>query len=361
MDSSAPKYGAKGHALDQFVRNALTDQQRQEMYVVRVAGPNAGHTVLTADGEHVALRSIPVAAVSDPTCNLVISAGSEVDLDVLEMEIDKLDKLGYPVTDRLWVHEQATILTPEMRDREGGNDSPIQNRIGSTGKGIGEARAERIRRTAPIANDCAEELMAMGAQLLSRKLWDYIASGEDTEHRTIVIEGTQGYGLGLHAGCYPFCTSSDCRSVDFAAMAGVPLADYAVTTHVVYRTFPIRVAGNSGPMHEELDWAELSERSGGYIKPEKTTVTKKIRRIGSWDSPLATEAFGANRLSVDTRPWLMFADYVDPSLAGSTNVHQVAKSELLQDFIDSKVRPCWGRMPYFIGTGPGTGVFTSVR
>ncbi|WP_369007005.1 adenylosuccinate synthetase, partial [Staphylococcus aureus] len=38
---------------------------------------------------------------------------------------------------------------------------------------------------------------------------------------SIILEGTQGYGLGLHAGMYPYCTSSNTRSIDFLAMAAI--------------------------------------------------------------------------------------------------------------------------------------------
>ena len=57
------QYGseAKGHALDQYVRNCLTDEQRNDLIVVRIAGPNAGHTVVHQPiGKHVALRPIPL-------------------------------------------------------------------------------------------------------------------------------------------------------------------------------------------------------------------------------------------------------------------------------------------------------------
>lgn len=352
---------AKGHACDQFIRNALNDQQRQDLIAVRVAGPNAGHTVVhQPTGDHVALRCIPVAVISDPECLLVVAPGSEVDLDVLRDEARMLeDDYGFDRS-RLWIHEQATILTADYREREGGNDGPMQQRIGSTGKGIGVARAERIMRRALIVKDAELDLHDEGYQVLTEKAWRYWLGAEDAPDRTVVIEGTQGYGLGLHAGFYPFCTSSDCRSVDFVAMAGVPLADYHVTTHVVYRTFPIRVAGNSGPLAHERDWAELAERTDGYIKPEKTTVTKKIRRIGGWDGNLAKAAFQANRLSFDTRPWLMFADYVDPSLAGCTDVERLWDSDQLRSFMVQASEAWEGSgdtWPYFVATGANSGVF----
>jgi len=107
----------------------------------------------------------------------------------------------------------------------------------------------------------------------------------------VVIEGTQGYGLGLHAGHYPTCTSSDTRAIDFLAMAGVmpwaPGVD-GVSIWLVARVFPIRVAGASGPLKGETTWEELG------LPEERTTVTKKIRRVGEWDAELIRDAVVAN-------------------------------------------------------------------
>jgi adenylosuccinate synthase len=107
----------------------------------------------------------------------------------------------------------------------------------------------------------------------------------------VVIEGTQGYGLGLHTAQYPQVTSSDCRAIDFLGMAGISPWDLRVSPFeviVVARTFPIRVAGNSGPLFEETTWEKLG------LPPEHTTVTNKIRRVGGWDSDLLREAVVAN-------------------------------------------------------------------
>ena len=60
------------------------------------------------------------------------------------------------------------------------------------------------------------------------------------------------------------------------------------------RTLPIRVAGESGPLFAETTWEQLADESNGYIRPERTTVTNLIRRVGRWDSELAREAVQAN-------------------------------------------------------------------
>lgn len=174
---------------------------------------------------------------------------------------------------------------------------------GSTQKGIGAARASRLMRTARLASDYAGHRITDDLYLGS-VLCDTadVLGGQSS----VLIEGTQGYGLGLHAGYYPHCTSGDCRAIDFLAQAGLPPQD--VETWVVLRTFPIRIAGNSGPLDGEVDWATVG------VDPEFTTVTKKMRRVGLWDMGLARAAVKANGGGARVRVALTFADYWWPEL-----------------------------------------------
>ena len=129
----------------------------------------------------------------------------------------------------------------------------------------------------------------------------------------IVIEGTQGFRLGLHAGYYPQCTSSDCRAIDFLAMAGIAPWDAGITDFdvwVVVRAFPIRVAGNSGPMLDETTWQALG------LPDEYTTVTQKVRRVGGWDDDLLLDAVEANGGPDVVKVAYAMADQRWPELAG---------------------------------------------
>ena len=282
---------------------------------IRVGGPNAGHTVYDSNGVKYPFRHLPVAAVVNDT-QLAIGPGSEINLEVLAEEIGWLEDNGHRWKQRVFVHPQATILLPEHIEAE----TEMRGRVGSTAKGIGAARAERLWRRAPTAADMADQLWDMGCTVMGGDV-EWVPEGRH------LIEGTQGYGLGLHAGHYPFCTAGDCRNVDFLAQSGLPLG-VQTTTWVVFRTFPIRVAGNSGPMFEEQTWDEMSRFSDGYIQPERTTVTKLTRRIGRWDRYLARDAMAANGFghAQPVRPVLMFVDYLDPGLAGETSLAAIHRS-----------------------------------
>lgn len=314
------QYGseAKGHVADQLSR---PDVAGDNVVVVRVAGPNAGHTVYgqcpsdcQPDASHMSgdlwighpwrLRSVPVGAVSNRNADLVISAGSEIDDSVLLDEVTALDTAGYQVSSRLRIDAQATLLEPRHIKEE--VDAEIQKRLGSTAKGIGAARADRLWRLAALWGDPhAPEDRVDTAEYLRARL---------SQGATVIIEGTQGYGLGLHAGHYPQCTSSDCRAIDFLAMAGVSPWMPEVDEFGVWlaaRVRPIRVAGNSGYIKGETSWAELG------LPEEHTTVTKKVRRVGEWDGDLVRRAVIANGGAPIVRVALTMVDSIYDEIRNS--------------------------------------------
>lgn len=293
------QYGseAKGHVAWRVARDHHTH------YMVRIGGPNAGHTVYDRQGNRFALRQIPVGAIL-PDVHLVIAAGSEIDTDVLDTEISTLEQAGHDIRGRLLIDRNATIIEQIHKDTEqfGGMNS----RLGSTAKGIGAARADKLMRKALTAEQAGLEVCDTQTVL----------GDADRRNAGIVIEGTQGYGLGLSAGHYPYATSGNCRAIDFLSQAGLwPQSPPDVW--IVYRTYPIRVAGNSGPMHSETTWEDLAALTSGYVQPERTTVTQKIRRVGVWDPDLARRSYLANSGAGRTHLALMFADYWEPSIAGT--------------------------------------------
>lgn len=291
---------AKGHVTKRVMEWRRGDGER--VVNVRVAGPNAGHCVLDHNGVKFALRSVPVGAVySDVT--LLVAPGSEIEPAVLFDEVRVLLEAGHGIAGRMYIHGEATVLTTQHQQTEVG----MQERMGSTGKGIGAARADRIMRTAKRVKD-SEFLVGMLAT------YGIGIVGDDEMYAlydgaAVVVEGTQGYGLGMHAGYYPQCTSSDCRAVDFLAMSGLdPTFTEDYVPWVVARVHPIRVAGNSGPLKGETSWEDLG------LDQEFTTVTKKVRRVGEWDKDLVNAAIRANGPQV--RVALTMFDQRVPEAAG---------------------------------------------
>lgn len=336
---------AKGHVCAQIHR-------RWPCIGVRVGGPNAGHTVVDQNGKHWAFRHLPVAAIADPDAPLFLAAGSEIDPIVLNREIMEVEDEGIPVQPRLFIDRNATWL--EKRHIEEETASSLDD-TGSTKKGIGAARADRIWRKARRIIECDDVL----GELVS-DTHDLMTALAALHGRDIVIEGTQGYGLGLHTDWYPHTTSGNCRAVDCLAQAGLlPGPDGEAHVWLVFRTYPIRIAGNSGEMLEETTWDDLTRATGGYVQPELTTVTKKTRRVGLWDSELAKKAVDANGgCGKHLHPCLMFADYWQPDLANISSFEKFTNL-LTDETIDaiSKVEHDIGQGLALFGTGPDTVVW----
>jgi len=346
----------KGHVTAQLVHRL--GASNTEMVLVRVGGPNAGHSAIDRYGRKWALRQIPVGAVINTECPIVLGAGSEIDLEVLDDEVTSLEDAGIPILNRLQVDASATIIEPAHRADEQANN--LTARVGSTGKGIGAARADRIWRTAPIFDNFH---MVEGyaprvdyGPVVERDTAEMLQEA-DYEGVHVIIEGTQGYGLGFHTEYYPYATSSDCTAQAFMAMVGI-LPVNGLRVWIVYRTYPIRVAGHSGPLYRETTWEALADATDAHIQPERTTVTQKVRRVGHWDDMLATKALLANgappdwrylskeeQRSTHIRPCLMFCDYIDPSVAYADRLTDI-DPEMFELFTDGIGAPA------MYGTGP---------
>lgn len=295
------QYGseAKGHVTQRLAERAAA--WGRYPHIVRVAGPNAGHTGYDKTGVPWALRQVPVASVISSPATLGIAAGSEIDLPVLLDEIDKLTFAGLMQDKILWVSSEATMINQIHKAQEMGDATfkvggvnvsageDLIAKIGSTGKGIGAARADRLMRQAVRLLDDENAIKELTARnvIIAPSRFNIRSMCHNNQH--LIVEGTQGFGLGLRAGHYPQVTSSDCRAIDFLSMAGLnPWEFDDVTIWAVARVYPIRVAGNSGPLKDETSWEELG------LPEERTTVTKKVRRVGGEDWDLVRDAVEAN-------------------------------------------------------------------
>lgn len=292
------QYGSesKGRTVGYLTSEAVSPEPQ---LVIRTGGPQAGHIVIGngPDGPKHAwkLRCVPVAAVTRPDAVLAIAAGSEVDIDRMNAEINELDAYGYAVRGRLHVDTAATVLTPEHKERE--DALKMNAAIGSTSTGVGAARSDRIMRTAAV----------YGGGVRVRDLADQFLARPGAG--TVTIEASQGCHLDLFRGPYPYCTSTRTTAIDALAMAEVvPWLHSHVEFQVwvVARTYPIRVAGNSGPLKDETSWEAIGR------EPEITTVTKRVRRVAEWDPNLVAQSVRWCGGAPTVRLSLSHLDYLFP-------------------------------------------------
>ena len=305
--------------------------------VIRVGGTNSGHTAVGIDGKTYALRQLPAAAV-DRSVKVVLPAGSYIDLDIFN---DELNRLGLG-PDRVLVNPMAKIITEEHKVWE--RTVGLGPAIGSTQSGTGAAVMAMTARSAsgfPLKSVQAKEVAGLAPFLkdTTSEVRSWLSTG-----LRVVIEGTQGYGLSvLHSDYWPKATSRDTTAAGFLAEAGMSPRDVDDVT-IVIRCHPIRVAGDSGPLEGETNWETVAAEAELPLDyREYTTVTGKVRRVGRFDSDLIRHAIASNNPS---RVVLNHLDYVDP-LVKSGDL--TAKARRFVEKIERDLE----RQVDWLGIGPG--------
>lgn len=293
--------------------------ERADLVVRFQGGHNAGHT-LVIDGKTYKLSLLPSGIVRKKLS--IIGNGVVIDPWALLAEIDGIRKQGIEVSPEiLKIAENAALILPlhgaldRARETARGND-----KIGTTGRGIGPAYEDKVGRRAIRVCDLADPevlgervanllshhnaLMAGyglplvdGSQLVDELL--AIAPGIlafaapvwrelDRHHRggdRILFEGAQGFMLDIDHGTYPFVTSSNTVAGQLAAGSGIGAgaAGYVLGITKAYTT---RVG--AGPFPTEQD-NEVGLRLGerGH---EFGTVTGRKRRCGWFDAVLVRQA-----------------------------------------------------------------------
>ncbi len=150
--------------------------------------------------------------------------------------------------------------------------------------------------------------------------------------KRVFVEGTQGTGLSLHHGDYPFVTSRDTSGSGCMAEAGI-VPTRVRRTIMVVRSYPIRVQspknGTSGPMGIEVSWKTIAERSGLSAKEleqkEKTSTTGRDRRVAEFNWSLFRKAVTLNG---PTDIALTFADYLDEANQDARRYDQLTPATL---------------------------------
>ena len=291
----------------------------------RSGASNAGHTIYF-NGRKFIMRQIPSVWVNS-LAKLVIGRGALISPDILFKEIELVEKF-LPVRNRLFIDTKAHVITKEQIENEKKTD--LAERIASTsaraGEGIGSSASEKVLRKASCvqAKDDPrfKDYLCDTVDMIN----DYLDNDE-----FILLEGTQGIGLSLEHGEFPFVTSRDTSATALAASVGLSTHEFDVDVIGVTRAFPIRVAGNSGPFDndsEEITWQKLAKMAGAKNPiTEKTSVTGKTRRVAtfSWDGFLK-----ACQINRPTEIALTFADYLDWSVRESENT-----SKKVDNFIKS--------------------------
>ncbi len=330
------QYGSEGKGK---VSAFITKQENIDI-CVRCGGPNSGHSFVDESGRNIVLRQLPTGFVN-PRTRLLIPAGALIDPLVLKQEIDSLSLPAY----RIGIDRKCFLIS--KNDHEYEIRLRLRERLSSTLSGVGAAQARRVLRTenALLAGEAASE-----NPWLSEYLTD--VSGEVNVAlnggKKVLVEGTQGFGLSLyHSDHYPKTTSRDTTAAAFLSEVGV--SPRLVTEIVlVFRTFPIRVAGEqAGPLADEITWEQVQGESGcPYPIEERTSVTHKVRRVARFDWDLAKRAVGVNRPTRLAVNGLDRIDYANHRVETPAQLSAAAK-----DFLNALTRR-FAITPKYLGIGP---------
>lgn len=323
------QYGSEGKGK---VAHFLAGRLKASV-AIRTGGPNSGHTVVEEGRRHV-FRCLPTACLI-PGIHCSIGAGSYIDVEVF------LEELGNPslACDRVSVDPNAFVITEEDRERE--RKAGLGSLIGSTLTGTGGAVMRRIERQGRSKKAADDLRLQPYLQPVGEMARSYLR-----QNRRVVVEGTQGFGLSvLHSDHYPHVTSRDTTAAGFLSEVGLSPLDVDDVT-LVLRAFPIRVSGNSGPLPREIDWDTVARESGadGRIV-EKTSVTRRIRRVARFDAEVVRHAIRANS---PIRVVLNHLDYVDWQCRAEERVTDKA-----EEFV-KEVERSIGVSVDLVGFGPGS-------
>ncbi|HEY5463228.1 MAG TPA: adenylosuccinate synthetase [Hanamia sp.] len=306
--------------------------------LVRVGGPNAGHTVFEKPTNHV-FHLLPSGSYRNPKAKLIIGPGAVLNLQKILDEIRAFDiEAG-----RLIIDENAVIISQNDIDEE----QKIKDTISSTGQGVGFATANNI--IARLKGDDRHK-----AKNFIKELRPFLGTtSEELERmyrdgKKILLEGTQGTGLSLHHGLYPHITSRDTSVSGCLSEAGISPKRVRKII-MVTRTYPIRVGGTSGPfLSNEIDMKIVAERSGKnadeLIKKEITTTTKKKRRIAEFSWSLFRKAC---ELNSPTDIALTFTDYISVKNENARRYERLTAET--RHFIE-EIERCAGVKVSLIGT-----------
>ena len=296
-------------------------------YVVKFnGGNNAGHTVVIGN-EKYALHLLP-SGILTPGVTPVIANGVVVDVEVLFHELDALLARGLDVS-KLLISANAHVITQYHRTMDKVTERFLGRRnIGTTGRGIGPAYADKINRVGIRIQDIFDENIlrqkvegaldqknhllvkvynrrAIAASEIVNELLGYaerlrpmvadtglILNQALDAGKTVLFEGGQATMLDVDHGTYPFVTSSNATSGGAATGSGVAPNRFDRVIGIV-KAYTTRVG--SGPFPTELfdEWGEFL-RANGF---EFGTTTGRPRRCGWYDAPIARYSARVNGIT----------------------------------------------------------------
>lgn len=295
-------------------------------------GANAGHTVHigAADGgghEEFILHQIP-SGILHPEKRCLLGNGVVLDVEQFFEELDGLQARGIDAEPRIGISGRAHLLLEYHKRLDAASEKARgEDRIGTTGRGIGPAYEDKVARMGVrvadlLQEDRARDVIARAARRANDRLAaagaDPLDPGDvvdsvmtrrarllplitDTGREIttalrlgnrVLLEGAQGAMLDVDHGTYPFVTSSTTTAAGAATGSGIGPTVIDQVLGVV-KAYTTRVG--SGPLPTEIPGRlgeELRELGGEY-----GATTGRPRRCGWFDAVVVRYAAQVNGLT----------------------------------------------------------------
>jgi adenylosuccinate synthase len=294
----------KGKLVDRLAESATWVARFQ-------GGNNAGHTVVI--GDRVLKFHLLPSGITREDCGLILGDGMVVDPWVLDRELNDWVAGGGkdPVGNRLFISNRAHIILPHHTYIDGQD-----KKIGTTGRGIGPAYADKINRIGLRFADlpyCDFEEMATrqnkslenagcnqrvtASELEEQIVWireRFSSAITDTGilldnalkmGERIILEGAQGCLLDIDQGTFPFVTSSVTSRGNATHGAGIHPGHVGDVIGIT-KAYITRVGNGHMP-------TELFDEAGdhlGTVGQEFGTTTGRKRRCGWFDAVVMRHA-----------------------------------------------------------------------
>jgi adenylosuccinate synthase len=309
-------------------KGKIVDVLAEDVHVVAryQGGANAGHTVHVGDDEFI-LHQIP-SGILHPEKRCLLGNGVVLDPLGFGKEYDELEGRGIAVEGRVGVSQKAHLVMPYHRLLDKVSEDHSDQKIGTTGRGIGpayeekagrrglrvsdldhpdrvtalvEEGMERARRHAHLLGEerCEDTYALVDEALATAERLRGLATDTGLEiletlraGKRVLLEGAQGTALDLDHGTYPFVTSSTTTAGGAATGSGI--GPTAIDTVIgVVKAYTTRVGNGPLPTGFDLEVDEQLRKLGG----EFGATTGRPRRCGWFDALLARYSARVNGLT----------------------------------------------------------------
>lgn len=286
--------------------------ERFEIVVRYQGGANAGHTVEIGDEKYI-LHLIPSGILRE---NVICAIGNGVVIDptALLEEISLLKNHNINVDGRLFISQNAHLIMPYHKLLDSINESG-ENKIGTTGRGIGPCYIDKyarkgirivdllnrtelerkIRANIKEKNEILQKIHAHEGLDVDKIVKEYLEFDSEIDKyikdvpsflnqaldsgKSVLLEGAQGTFLDIDHGTYPYVTSSNPTSGGACTGSGIPPTKIDSVIGIV-KAYTTRVGNGPFP-------TELLDTEGEKLRKKGSefgATTGRPRRCGWFDA-----------------------------------------------------------------------------